>query len=131
MNFFLSLLGVIGSPSSPPGGWVRDSSYAVDDGSAAAMHVSIALLHTAEAEAALEAVFNAVSEPGNKDYGQFLSKDQITATMPPVAGAVDATLAWCTAKGFACSIVGTGDIIAAVAPQRLPSTELWAKCKCR
>ena len=50
----------------PPGGWVRDSSYAVDDGSAAAMHVSIALLHTAEAEAALEAVFNAVSEPGNK-----------------------------------------------------------------
>ena len=45
---------------------MRDSSYAVDDGSAAAMHVSIALLHTAEAEAALEAVFNAVSEPGNK-----------------------------------------------------------------
>ena len=73
MNFFLSLLGVIGSPSSVSaafgsvaGGWVRDSSYAVDDGSAAAMHVSIALLHTAEAEAALEAVFNAVSEPGNK-----------------------------------------------------------------
>lgn len=59
-----------------------------------------------------------------QDYGQFLSKDQITATMPPVAGAVDATLAWCTAKGFACNIVGTGDIIAAVAPVSSLATAL-------
>ena len=63
------------SPLPAPGGW-EQSNVAFPE---TKLQVTIALLHTDEAEAKLEATFNAVSDPDHSSYGEHLSKAEVSA----------------------------------------------------
>jgi tripeptidyl-peptidase-1 len=75
--------------------WVRGERA----NSQEAIHVIIMLRHDSASLASFEAEFMDISTPGKATYGQFLSRVEVDARLPPKWGAKDTVLAFLHANG--------------------------------
>lgn len=93
-------------------GWGRVSRATADR----PVSVYVALKHSPATRARILRTLKTVSDPQSSGYGQFLSRNEVSAMAAPKPGSERTVRTWLAAAGLSAQLTGTGDMLKVTAP---------------